>query len=124
MSGEPPNVYSLLTPKARKRHKCGECRGFIEPGEKYQLLKGLWDGSWGDYKTCLDCVELRSEVDNDQRSDERPAFGEMFDYIFDDEDGSPDRVFRFMDIRRKRNAPESPRRWMEEREQKLIAANA
>lgn len=29
---------------ARKRHTCTECRGYIEPGDRYEFVSGLWDG--------------------------------------------------------------------------------
>lgn len=119
MEGEPPDVYDVSTPKAKKQHTCCECRGFIEPGEKYQRVRGLWDHEWLNFKTCLDCVILRDEISGERRWGEGPAFVHLYEDIFGEEDESPDRVFRFMDIRRKRNAPESPKRWMEEREAEL-----
>ena len=119
MNGELPQVFDVSTPTAKKQHRCCECRGFIEQGEKYQRFKGLWGGSWGLFKTCFDCVSIRSQIDEGRRWDEVPAFSHLYEDIFEEDDESPDRVFRFMDIRRKRNAPESPKGWMEERESEL-----
>ena len=48
-------------PTARKRHKCGECRGIIDVGEKYNLEVSLYDGNISTYKTCLDCMSIRRE---------------------------------------------------------------
>jgi hypothetical protein len=48
-----------------------------------------------------------------------PPFGDLYEQIFDAAERKPDRVKTFMDIRRKRNAPESNRRWMEEIESTL-----
>lgn len=31
----------------------------IQPGETYELVKGLWDGSWETHKTCLGCTRIR-----------------------------------------------------------------
>jgi len=45
------------TPTARKVHRCGECHGHIEPGQKYQLISGSWDGDMASFKTCMPRVE-------------------------------------------------------------------
>lgn len=47
------------TPTARKQHKCGECYSLIEPGQKYQLVSGCWDGRMDSCKTCMPCLEAR-----------------------------------------------------------------
>lgn len=48
-----------LYPRARKPHKCEECRRTIEPGEVYSLSKTLFDGRVHAYKTCSHCVVAR-----------------------------------------------------------------
>ncbi|MGX4728008.1 hypothetical protein [Pseudomonas corrugata] len=48
------------TPTARKRHRCCECYGFIQPGQKYQLISGSWEGDMDAFKTCMPCVEART----------------------------------------------------------------
>lgn len=45
--------------KARKNHTCYECRRVIASGEKYVYESGVWDGQASDYKTCLECFEIR-----------------------------------------------------------------
>ena len=58
-----PDLHRELWPKARKRHKCCECRKTIQPGEKYQLIEGLWDGDcWDRFKTCAECAEMRDNA--------------------------------------------------------------
>jgi hypothetical protein len=59
---EMPEVFTLTKRKAKKRHRCCECRGWIEIGEKYEYTSGIWDGEPSDYKTCLGCAELRDEL--------------------------------------------------------------
>lgn len=54
-----PDVFEEDMIKARKSHTCCECGSEIRPGETYQRVKGLWDGSWSNHKTCLRCVKLR-----------------------------------------------------------------
>lgn len=54
-----PDFQTETTPTARKQHMCGECYGVIEPGQKYQLVTGCWEGSMDSCKTCPPCVEAR-----------------------------------------------------------------
>lgn len=48
--------------KARKEHVCGECGEMIQPGEKYERAKGLWDGRWEEHKTCIPCTRIRGDI--------------------------------------------------------------
>lgn len=61
--------------KARKKHRCGECRKDIHPGQIYELYTGVQDGSVFTAKTCISCVDLRSNFFRD---------GYMFGYLIDD----------------------------------------
>lgn len=47
-------------PKARKEHKCCECRRVINKGEVYHKWSGKWDGDLLCQKTCAQCEEIRS----------------------------------------------------------------
>lgn len=47
---------SQSTPKARKSHRCGECRRMIEVGEHYSYTSGLYDGSWSEFHQCEQCA--------------------------------------------------------------------
>jgi hypothetical protein len=46
--------------KARKTHRCTECGRDIPAGEEYEYVFGVWDGDPSTYKTCRDCLSLRS----------------------------------------------------------------
>lgn len=59
---ERPSCYTKTTPRARKRHQCCECRGWIDVGEQYQYISGIWDGSGSSYKTCPQCAALRDRI--------------------------------------------------------------
>jgi len=59
---EMPSCCTETTPTARKRHRCCECRGWIEAGERYQLITGVWDGRGASYKSCRQCAALRDRV--------------------------------------------------------------
>jgi hypothetical protein len=47
--------------KARKEHKCCECREPIKKGEKYESVKMLYEGDWSAYKTCISCLRIRRD---------------------------------------------------------------
>lgn len=49
-------------PRARKAHRCCECKGTISPGEVYHRANGIWDQGPDSYATCTDCETLRTEV--------------------------------------------------------------
>jgi len=53
-----PSVCSINIVKARKEHKCCECRRIINRGEQYERTKGLWDGTWSKYNMCIDCASV------------------------------------------------------------------
>lgn len=55
---ERPVVFVEVTRRARKRHRCGECKGFIAPGCHYHETRGLWDGQWSTHKTCGSCYVI------------------------------------------------------------------
>jgi len=69
MDCEGPDVYSIEYPIARSTHTCCECGLKINPGEKYEKFKGLWDGEWDRFKTCMKCSELRDRVNWLHRND-------------------------------------------------------
>jgi hypothetical protein len=59
---EPSELYDSKIKKARKRHKCDECREFIEPGQKYEWAS--WKDCMGfcEFKTCLPCMCIRDDL--------------------------------------------------------------
>ena len=117
---EPPKAYTISNPRARKEHLCCECCGTIATGEKYHVFSGIWDTA-ESFKTCAECEILRSEVAELRKRGEPTAFGDLYLDVFESKDGdSKGWIRRFMATRRARNAPESPRRWMEERELELL----
>lgn len=54
-----PSLFTEKILKARKQHKCCECKEVIQPGESYERVKGLWEGVWQKYDTCMHCLSLR-----------------------------------------------------------------
>lgn len=56
---DPVRIVSHETRRARERHRCGECRREIEPGEQYEHVFGFWEGDSVAYDTCAHCVTAR-----------------------------------------------------------------
>lgn len=59
-----PEFYERKIVKARKRHKCEECAGWISPGEQYEYAAGKWEGDFYTFKTCERCVDLYTWTKN------------------------------------------------------------
>lgn len=59
--GESCDFMNTNEQKARKKHRCTECRRTISPGERYEYTAGSWDGDFSVYKTCEHCLSLRKE---------------------------------------------------------------
>jgi hypothetical protein len=56
---DPPEFHLSITRIACKEHKCGECKGTIHAGEKYEVNVGKYDGRFDRHITCPDCVSVR-----------------------------------------------------------------
>lgn len=62
MEGGPPTISTTRLVKARVTHACVECEAIIQPGEYYEIVDGLWEGSWQQFKTCEPCAEVRNHL--------------------------------------------------------------
>ncbi len=76
-----PDAFVSGTRRARKQHRCCECRETIEPGATYQVISGIWDGEPGRYKTCLPCVAARDAFDRRPGSDCHAPLGDLFECV-------------------------------------------
>lgn len=45
--------------KARREHRCDECRRVIGVGEHYEYVSGIYDGGFVSNKTCRHCLDAR-----------------------------------------------------------------
>ena len=76
-----PSMYVETWHKARKEHKCCECKRKIKPGDEYERIAGVWDGDFSTYKTCEVCAGLRDAL----AEFSCPTFGglgeEYFNYL-------------------------------------------
>lgn len=81
--GDGPSALWERKPKAKKRHRCDECRGWIEAGEIYTATRGVWDGEAMSFKTCAECDELRGWA-MDASEELCVCYGRMHHDILDD----------------------------------------
>lgn len=67
MDYAPAQAYIKRTVKARIQHKCCECLGAILPAETYIKHSGVWDGRGMSYKNCVDCEQLRIDIEKSEQ---------------------------------------------------------
>lgn len=60
MSG--PTLLADFQPRARKHHRCFDCRGWIVPGEKHRRANIVNDGAAYTLRQHLDCMAMSAEV--------------------------------------------------------------
>ena len=101
---EMPSCYGNEERKARKAHKCCECHGTIQPGEKYHFHHGVWDGEAHDYKVCVDCEALRAECDLDREPEECTPFERLSEAVSAMRSHAPELYERYVKIGRRRGA--------------------
>ena len=82
-------IWTETHPVAHKQHKCCECRGVIQPGERYVVVRSLYDGAWSTSKVCWTCNAIRQDLApcaplGELRSELWECLG--FDYVTGDED--------------------------------------
>lgn len=88
---EAPSVYRFAASQARKPHRCVECGRRIEPGEIYEYVWGVWDGTPASIHTCTECFEVRAELREDmphghvydEETECALAFGNLRDALAD-----------------------------------------
>lgn len=63
---EGPEIYSDSEPRAKKQHRCEECRAPILVGERHYYYAGKWDGDFSSgrqHTLCLQaCVYVRDKI--------------------------------------------------------------
>jgi len=55
---ETADIWVEVKRRARKVHRCSECRGEIKKGETYTRISSLYDGRWTTSKQCEDCTVI------------------------------------------------------------------
>lgn len=61
---EPAKLSSFGERRARKQHRCDDCGGVIQPGERYKWGKWLYEDEWWGHKRCADCQFIMCELDS------------------------------------------------------------
>jgi hypothetical protein len=116
---ESPIAFSEKHPTARKSHKCCECHGFIQAGEKYEFFSGVWEGRGESFKTCLECSELRKAVNKGLHHEDMTPLTELYQTVMEGRDRQ--HVIPFLTTKRKRGA-EIPA-WMLKIESEVLKEN-
>lgn len=107
---EYPQAYDHITRKARKDHRCCECRGLITKGETYEYHSGVWDGRPDSFKICSDCNVLRFQEnmrisrEGWGREDEI-YLGGLGEYIVESENLETLKILREIQIKRRAKNP-------------------
>ena len=112
--------YGCQCRKARKQHKCEECRGTIAVGEVYNYHHGVLDGTGVSYKVCTDCETLRDDINKAwdvAGTDEQVPFTALYESVFEAHDRER-WIPRYLANCRKRGAPIAE--WMVKRESQLL----
>lgn len=58
-----PTLYRAERRKARKQYRCYECHGHILPGEQYERVSTMYDGSFDVTRTCRLCLDARDYIE-------------------------------------------------------------
>lgn len=77
-------VFTESVIVGRKDHKCYECHEVIPKGTKHESVRGLWDGGWSNFRTCLACVEIRNHFGCDGGWIYGQLWGDLEDNFFPD----------------------------------------
>ena len=60
---DPCEFFDITHPKARREHRCTECRGPIAIGATYAKVAWKFEGTFGVDKVCEPCWEAMQEFD-------------------------------------------------------------
>ena len=107
--GDGPEAFWERHSVAKKWHRCNECGGHIQPGERYWAVRGIWEGDAQSFKTCSECEDLQNEA-SDRNDCLCYSFGETHQNIVDlagdegDERWTRYVLARIADIRMRRRA--------------------
>lgn len=77
----------MLHPRARREHRCEWCYGPIPKGEQHAHFKGMWDGSWQDWRMHDECL-------TDYESD--PDY--LYDGFMPGEGEMPERIQKLVEV--------------------------
>ena len=64
-----PDCMTRTERRARREHRCCECRGRIHVGEGYVYVSGVWEREPYSFKFHAGCWAFREELDDADRDD-------------------------------------------------------
>lgn len=71
---------------ARKSHQCCECGEAITPGDRYEHVRGKWEGTFSTNSTCEGCLNIRTAL-----CCTTWCYGKLFEDLHDSDLLTPDR---------------------------------
>lgn len=63
--GDPCDVWDETFPRARKEHRCEECRLPIPVGDVHARVGTLFEGHWDTYRVHAGCLDLVRFIDKE-----------------------------------------------------------
>lgn len=87
-----PEFMNERTSRARKAHKCCECRGEIPAGTQYRAITGKWGGEVATYRLHVTCHGIAEAARNFFQTEdglysyELPGIGELVEAAREDAD--------------------------------------
>jgi hypothetical protein len=75
-SSDAPIVMNTKIVKARKNHKCFECRKIIDVGNLYEFTSGIWPDGPASFHICVTCTKIRKSLECSCI-----PFGELFEQV-------------------------------------------
>ena len=62
LNGDVMTYHTTKEVRARKAHRCTECGDVIPKDAIYEYVRGICDGEWVIYKTCMTCTRIRRDL--------------------------------------------------------------
>ena len=57
----PARLFERKMRRARKEYHCVECKERIARGERYEYVRGCWEGEWLTFRSCRICAQIRTD---------------------------------------------------------------
>ncbi len=81
MSDSPKCMIQKII-KARKEHKCCECRTSILPKQDYSYTSGIWDDGPLSFRQCLNCHNIFQAAISASDYNEAPCYEDLKEWFF------------------------------------------
>ena len=81
-----PDICTTTMRTAKTSHQCCECGETITPGDRYENVRGQWQGTFSTYSTCAGCHNIRTTICCTSW-----IYGQLFEALSDADVLTPDR---------------------------------